>query len=207
VNDQTEVPDQMTASPPERRRVRSPLRHAAFTMVLPLLLYAVVRPHLSSDALALAVAGTVPVMATIVLARQRRALDILSLLSAVAFTLACLISVMSGGSALSLKLHEAVVTFTIGSVLLLAVFVRRPFPIGRLLRFPSATAEIDGTLGTVTGGFLVLHAVIHAVLALLLPTGGYLVASRLVSLAMIALALLTLASYRRHLQRGTPSQP
>jgi intracellular septation protein A len=161
--------------------------------------YVVVRSLVSSDALALGIAGAVPVLYSVVVAVVRRRIDLFALVSGIGFSVAALVSVLTGGSSLPLKLDEAVITFAIGLVLLVAALIRRPVPIGRLLRMPVADKQIDGPLGVAVGGFLVLHALVHVALAVELSTSSYLVLSRVVNWGTIVLGVLGLAAYRRHL--------
>ena len=179
---------------------RAALRRTALIMLAPVLAYAIVRPLVGSDALALGIAGAIPVVYSIVLAAVRRRIDPLALLTAIGFSLACLASVLAGGSSLPLKLHEATITFGIGLVMLVAVVIGRPLPAGRLLRVPSATRAIDSALGAMIGGFLVLHALLHLALAVSLSTGSYVVASRVVDWGTLAIGALGLSAWLRHLR-------
>jgi hypothetical protein len=187
----------MSVDPAARRS----MRRALPSLVVPIVVYAIARPLVSSSTLALGIAGAIPVLYTIVLAVVRRRIDVFALLSGVAFSAACVISVLSGGSSLPLKVDEAVITFGIGVVLLIAALIRRPIPIARLLRFHSPTRQLDGQLGVAVGGFLILHALAHIALAVSLSTTSYVVASRVVNWGTIALGLLGLGAYRRHVER------
>lgn len=169
-------------------------------MLAPVLAYAIVRPLVGSDALALGIAGAIPVVYSIGLAAVRWRIDPLALLTAIGFSLACLASVLAGGSSLPLKLHEAAITFGIALVTLVAVVIGRPLPAGRFLRVPSATRAIDSALGAMIGGFLVLHALVHLALAVSLSTGSYVVASRVVDWGTLAIGALGLSAWLRHLR-------
>jgi small basic protein len=177
------------------------LRRGVLVLAAPAVVYAVVRPAVSSDALGLAIAAAVPVIYGIVLALARRRVDPLAGLSAVGFSVACVISVVTGGSSLPLKLHEAFITFGIGLVLVVATLIGRPPPMGRLLRMPASDPQLDRPLGAVVGGFLVLHALLHFALAASLSTSAYLVAGRAVSWGTLALGALALAAFRRRAGR------
>jgi hypothetical protein len=52
---------------------------------------------------------------------------------------------------LPLKLHEAAVTFLLGMVLLGALLVRRPLPLGRMLKVPHNDQTVDATLSVMVG--------------------------------------------------------
>lgn len=194
--DQADLP--MSIDPAARRSMR---RRALPLLVGPVLVYAVVRPLVSSSTLALGIAGAIPVLYSIVLAVVRRRIDLFALVSGVGFSVACLVSVLSGGSSLPMKVDEAVITFGIGLVLLTAAAIRRPIPMAKLLRIPTPTKKIDGPLGVAVGGFLVLHALVHIALAVSLSTSSYVVTSRVVDWGTIALAVFGIAAYRRHVSR------
>src|SRR5207244_214675 len=99
---------------------------AGALLAVPAIAYFLVRPWVPTDAVALAVAGALPLGYQIVLALTRRRLDPVALVSGLGFAAGCLVSLLAGGSSLPLKLHEAAVTFLAGLVLLGAVLVRRP---------------------------------------------------------------------------------
>jgi hypothetical protein len=126
----------------QRPGVRSP-RHRALragaVLAVPAIAYFAVRPWVASDAVALAIAGALPIGYQIVLVVVRRCIDVWALVSGLGFAVGCLVSLLAGGSPLPLKLHEAAVTFVAGLVLLGAVLVWRPVPLGRLLKVPGRT--------------------------------------------------------------------
>lgn len=103
-------------------------------------------------------------------------------------------------SSLPLKLHEAFITFGIGLILVIAVLIRRPIPIARLLRVPTGDNQLDRSLGVIVGGFLVMHALLHFALAVSLSTNSYLVAGRVIDWATIALGVLGLSAYVRRIR-------
>lgn len=170
---------------------------AVLLLLAPVVAYGLVRPLVSSDALALGVGAAIPVIYGIALAIAQRRVDPIAVLSAIGFSLACLISVLTGGSSLPLKLNEAFITFGLGWLLLVAVLLRRPLPIGRLLRVPTTDKRTDSSLGAMIGGFLVLHALVHFGLAESLPTSSFLTVSRVVDWGTVALFLLALRAYVR----------
>jgi hypothetical protein len=155
----------------------------------------------TSDAVALAVAGALPIGYQVVLVIVRRRIDVWALVSGLGFAVGCLVSLLAGGSSLPLKLHEAAVTFVAGLVLLGAIVVRRPVPLGRLLKVPGADRRLDTTLSVLVGGFLVLHALLHVTLAVLLSTSTYVVAGRLINWATIGLGAAALYGYLRRARK------
>jgi hypothetical protein len=161
--------------------------------------YFIARPLMHSDAGALAVAGAVPAVYAAVAAVLWRRIETIALLSAAAFALACVVSLLAGGSSLPLKLHEAGLTFILGLVLLVAVVIHRPIPIGRFLKAPDGPRASDETLGALVGAFLVLHALLQLVMALMMSTSEYLTVGRVISWAILGAGLLGLWSYLRGL--------
>jgi hypothetical protein len=189
-------------------------RQAARFLAAPtvaLIVYFAVRPFVHSDAAGLAVAGAVPAAWTIALVLGRRRVDLWAVLTSVGFALGCIASLLAGRSSLPLKLYEAAITFLLGVILLGAVLVRRPLPIGRVLKVPHADRRLDATLNAMIGAFLVLHALLHLALALALaltlPTATYLVAGRAVNWAATGAGALCLYSYLHRARRHTPAAP
>jgi hypothetical protein len=192
-----EHPDRPVSSVPGVAISRQKLRRLALVLLAPLAVYAIVRPLVATDALGLGIAGAIPILYSIVLSIRLRSIDYLVLLSAVGFSIACVVSLLAGGSSLPLKLSEATITFVIGIVLLIATLIRRPIALAHLLRIPSPTKQIDGSLGAMIGGFLVLHALLHLTLAVSLSPSSYLVLSRVIDWGTLALGFLALRAYVR----------
>ncbi|MGH3377307.1 MAG: VC0807 family protein [Actinoallomurus sp.] len=192
--------------------LRAVLGSLALNGAGPLLAYVLARPYLSSDVGALAVAMAVPVVCTIALFGWRRRLDAVGVVAVVAFGVALLVVLLSGGNAFVLKLQEAVVTGPVGLVLLVSAAVRRPLllVVIRLLskedsREGGETAErrrhhASTVLTTIMGGTLVAHAVALTVLALTLSTAQVLAVSRPAGLAVLGLGMVVLLWYRGRLR-------
>jgi hypothetical protein len=68
---------------------------------------------------------------------------------------------------------------------------------------PAADQSIDVRLGSMVGGFLILHAFLHPLLALTLSTSDYVVAGRLINLATLVVGGLCLSAYVRRQRRLT----
>lgn len=168
---------------------------------VPVIAYFAVRPAVGSDAAGLAIAGALPAAYTIVAVLARRRVELWAAATAVGFALGCLASLLAGGSSLPLKLHEAAVTFLLGVVLLGTALARHPLPVGRVLKVPSASRAVDASLSVMTGGFLVLHALLQLALALTLSTSAYLTAGRAVSWVTLAIGALCLYGYLRRLRK------
>lgn len=180
---------------------RAALGRKLFFPLASLIIYFVARPMLNSDAAALAIAGAVPAVYTIALAFWRRRIDVLAAVFTVAFAAGCVASLLAGGNSLPLKLHDASVTFLLGVVLLVAVVIGRPMPLGRVLKVPQADRPVDLLLGSMIGGFLILHALLHLVLALQMSTAEYLVAGRIINIASLVTGVLTLSAYVQRQRR------
>jgi hypothetical protein len=144
----------------------------------------------------------VPLLYDVALVVMHRRVVPLGVLAAIGYGLGCAVSVLMGGNSLPLKLHEAAITIVVGLALLIAVAVRRPFPVGRLLRVPCATTQLDTSLSVMIGAFLLLHALAHVALAVSLSTIDYLVAARIVNWATIAMGALGLSAYLRRARRS-----
>jgi hypothetical protein len=116
---------------------------------------------LRAQVLAAMVAGAervaVPTAYTIIAVVVRRRVELWAVLTAVGFALGCPLRCWPGGSSLPLKLYEAAVTFLLGMVLLGAPLVRRPLPLGRMLKVPHNDRTVDATLSVMVGSFVVLH--------------------------------------------------
>lgn len=176
----------------------SGLRRVA-VFAVPAVLYFAARPLTDSDAVALAIAGALPLAYQIIVVLFGRRVDRWAAVSGIGFVLACVVSVLAGGSSLPLKLHEAGITFVLGLVLLIAALIRRPIPLQRLLKAPTD----DAALGALIGVFLVLHALLHLALAIVLPTSTYVVAGRLINWGTLAVGAVLLWTYLRRLRTGS----
>jgi hypothetical protein len=197
---QTVVPDAPASRPssgPQPHRAIA--RRALIIGLAPVIAYAVVRPLVGSDALGLAIAGAIPLIYAFGRAPSRHRIDSVAIVVSIGYALGCIASLLTGGNSLPLKLHEAAITFAIGLVLLIAVLIRRPIPVTRWLRVPP-TEQLDSTLGIMLGGFLLLHALLHLALAVSLSTASYLVMSRVVNWATLAVGMLCLSAYLRRIR-------
>ena len=93
----TTVDPQMALPSPSRRS----LRHAAPLLLGPIVVYAVVRPLVPSSAVALGIAGAIPVLYSVVVAVVRRRIDLFAVVSGLGFSVAALVSVLTGAVELS----------------------------------------------------------------------------------------------------------
>ncbi|MGW0226723.1 VC0807 family protein [Actinopolymorpha singaporensis] len=202
-------PDQPTLSRPSLRRL---LPRVAVNAGLPLVVFAMVRPHVGSDVLALAVAGGVPLLGTLATVVLRRRLDMVGAAALVGFGLALVISALSGGNRIVLELQDSLVTGPLGLLLLGSAAVGRPLHLVlvRILaaRDPRMRWDLSdpgrrrtSTIFTVLlGSTLAAHAGVLVVLALTVPTGTYLALSRPIGLAVLAVGVGAMWWYRTRLR-------
>ena len=110
----------------------------AINGLVPVILYAVLRPHFANDASALAAAGLVPAAWTVAVWIVRRRGDWIGAMALLGFVLAVAGSILSGGNALLLKVHDSWLIGTIGLVLLVSAVIGKPLllPIIRLTLLP-----------------------------------------------------------------------
>ncbi|GAA2755830.1 hypothetical protein GCM10009872_11900 [Actinopolymorpha rutila] len=203
----TELP--RSASRPSLRRL---LPRIAVNAGLPLVVFAVVRPHVGSDVLALAVAGGVPLLGTLVTFVLRRRLDVVGAVALAGFGLALAISALSGGNRIVLELQDSLVTGPLGLLLLGSAAVGRPLHLVLLRILAARDPRMRGALSdparrrtsaiftVLLGSTLTAHAGVLLVLALSVPTGTFLALSRPVGLAVLAVGVGAMWWYRARLR-------
>jgi hypothetical protein len=194
-----------------RRLLPSVLLNAA----VPLLGYALLRPRVGSDAVALAIAGAVPVAVTVAKFAVRRKVDPIGVVALLAFGVALVVMALSGGNPLVLKLHDAVVTGPLGVVCLVSVAVRRPLhrvviqllarrdPRLRLALRNPATRRASMVMTALVGTVLVVHALVLLALALTEPTGTFLALSKPVGWSIIGTGIVAMLWYRNRLRTAS----
>jgi hypothetical protein len=130
-------------------------RYSVVGIAAPLIVYAALAPEVRSSTVRLAAAGALSMALTLAMILRSRQLNPALLLNSIGYATGCAASLMIGSS-LPLKLHETAITFSIGLTLLVAVAIGRPPPIDRMTRLRAP--ELNRTLGSIIGCFLVLHA-------------------------------------------------
>ncbi len=169
--------------------------------LLPLIVYTLVRPLLANDASALAIAGAIPAVRTVALWLWRRRVDWIGVHAVVGFAIAGAAAALSGGNSFLLKVHGSLLTGTIGAVCLISVVIRRPVLLPVLQAFapsdrPASSAGATETSSTasqrssavvtaVIGCACLGDAVAHIILALTVPTGTFLIVSRVVTWSIL----------------------
>ena len=170
--------------------------------VFPVIGYALLRPHVSSDATALAIVLAFPV-AEIAFERWReRRFEPIGVIALIGITLGLIGAVAFNGDATLLKVRESVITGVFGLVCLISLAAPRPamFYMGRLFATgadPARMAEFNEiwdlptvprrfrVVTAVWGVGLVGEAVFRTVLALSIPTETFLVVSQIVNWAVL----------------------
>jgi hypothetical protein len=196
------------------RRTGGLLPGLLLNAALPLAVYALLRPHVDGEVTALAVAGGIPVVITLARLVRDRRLDPIGALAVAGFGAALLVSWLSGGDTLVLKLQDSVVTGPLGLACLASVAVRRPLSLVLLRRLargnPRLRARVTHpghqraatVLTALLGTTMLLHAVARLVLALSVPTGTFLA----LGWSIIGAGGAAMLWYRRRLSGVRPDQ-
>ncbi|WP_433436771.1 hypothetical protein [Nonomuraea sp. CA-141351] len=183
----------------DRPPLRPLLMSLAINAALPLVAFLLIRPHVGSDALALALGGAIAAGRTVFLFARRRRVDVIGLVAITAFAISALASLAFGGSSLPLKLDMALLVGPLGLACLVSVAVGHPLHdlVTRIRRMPKANRRHSSIITAIVGCTLVVHTVVHIVLALTLPTATFLAASRLAGWGIIAVGAAVMAVYLR----------
>jgi hypothetical protein len=200
---------------PSARAGLSALTSLVVNFVVPLLAYYVIHPHVRSSAMALAIAGAIPVIWTLGTLATRRKLDPIGVVSVVSFAIGVLISWASGGNPLALELQDPELTGPIGLAFLGSVVIGRPLhPV--ILRWlgrsnPHYTEIADRAqrktsivTTTILGLTLLGHAIAVAVLALTQTTSTFVALQHPVGLPIVVIGIGSLYLYHHRLQARQP---
>lgn len=176
------------------------IARVAIGLLAPLIVYFVIRPHVTGDTEALALGWLVPVLWTLGSSLLRRRLEPLGLLGVVAYGIALAIATFFGVGSLALKLHHAVVAGAIGLVFLISVALGKPILLliaQRRAKISAYSAQYSAALTDpkvialttnltlIIGGVTLADAAVQTVLALALFTSAFLVATTLIHVATI----------------------
>lgn len=182
--------------------------------VLPLIAFVAVRPHVGSDAAALAAIVTIPVADVLIRKARGRTVDPVGLIAVVAVGLSLLGSLLSHGSALLLELRPAVTTGVFGLGCLASLALPHPamFHVGRSFAAeadPTAAETLDvlasaplvaSALRRVTVGWsagLLVQALAITALAFTQSTETYLVGSLVADWFGLAVLIIATKAYVR----------
>ncbi|MDP4144092.1 MAG: VC0807 family protein [Bacillota bacterium] len=167
--------------------------------LVPLVLVMALHSYFKNDAVILAIAGAIPAIRTLVLLIWRRKVDWIGVLGTLGFGAAFTISMLSGGSALPMKLYHPIVTGILGLIFLGSAAVRKPLLIIIMTLLKHKSAEELGKpevykklnmLSILLGFILFIEASIHIVMAFTLSTVTYLYMSRIVTWGSILVLFL-----------------
>lgn len=184
----------------QRRSRGSMLARGAIGLLTPLIMYFLIRPRVTSDTAALAIAWLIPVAWILGSSLWLRRLDVFAMLGVVAYGITLAISVMFGAGALPLKLHRALVAGAVGLVCLGSVAIRKPIFLPLIRRFTKQTSQAAlveaaltkprfvkriTNLTILVGAVTLADAVLQTVLALSLSTSAFLIATTAIHVATI----------------------
>lgn len=156
--------------------------------------------------MALAVVAAVPLVWMGVVWVRRRQVDGVGALVVLGLAVTVTLSILLGGSALPVKLLHPAITGTLGVALIVSTLVGRPLIVtvyrafGRRTTTPVGHARRVGslTLASVMLGLIFLvDAGIHVALALHVGTAVYLIASRVVTIGLVAVIVGLRSIWRR----------
>lgn len=164
--------------------------------LVPWVLYLSVRNLIANDATSLAIVGVIPAVIAITQWVWNRRIDWISAVGTLSFAVALVVSTHSGGSSLPLKLYHPVMTGTLGLAFLISAAFRKPllltlvkvFKQGNIEQFNNPLRHKKITLITTVVGLVLLgDAGLHIFMAINLPTSTFLLLSRAVTIAMVAI--------------------
>jgi hypothetical protein len=209
---------------PSGRAALAGLAGVVINFGVPLLAYHLIRRHTSSSAMALALAGAIPVVYTLAILAVRRRLSILGVVSVASFGIGVLAFWATGGSTLAEELQDPVLTGLFGIACLVSVVIGHPLhqiilrAMGR--NNPHYTGVADRASSrtsmvstTIIGVAFLCHAVAVAILAVTQTASTFLALQQPVGLSIIGAGILGLFLYgnwqqtRRQHATGTPPAP
>jgi hypothetical protein len=181
--------------------------------ILPVVAYWLLRPYVGSDTIALGLAAGIPICWGVVQMIRSRRVEGLTVVVIVGFLVAFLISLAAKDNPLPLKLYGSVTAAVLGIAFLVSIALRRPLVL-TLLRIlaryepmlvtvlekvsrESASLRRLNVVTAIIGSTLLVDAVAHATVAILLPTGSYLIVVRLVNLVIRGAGAIALIWYIR----------
>lgn len=159
-----------------------------------------------SNTVALAIAGAIPFIRTIIVLILRRKVDWIGVVGALSFVVALIVTLLSGGSSLPLKLYHPVITGTIGLIFIASIAIGKPLLLiilqmlkrGNVEQFKNPEFRKTMTVKTaLIGVIFTIDAGIHIIMALTLSTVAYLTMSRIVTIILI-IALIATARLNFH---------
>ncbi len=203
--------------------IREYLPNIVVAGILPFVVYAIIRPHLQSDAAGLAIVMVFPVVEIGWERRRRGRFEPIGIIALVGISLGLIGAVVSGGDATLLKIRESAITGVFGVVCLVSLLRARPmmwylgreFATGgdpeRRQQF-NQIWDLPGTsrrfriVTLVWGVGFVAEAVGRTIMAFTLSTGIFLVLSFAFNAAVLAGLFGFTAVYSRRGERATRAE-
>jgi hypothetical protein len=199
--------------------VRHLAPQALIAGVLPIIAYSLLRPHVSSDTVALAAVMVFPLAELAYERRRRGRFEPVGIIALIGIAIGLFGAIALHGSDLLLKVRDSALTGVFGVVCLVTLGLRRPAMYFLARAFSAQgdaakTAEFDGIwelpgvprrfriVTTVWGVALVAEAVLRISLALLIPTQMFLVVAQVVSWSVIGGLLWFTVLYSRAGERA-----
>lgn len=179
----------------------------AINLLVPVLLYNVLRYFHMNNSIALAMASCIPALRTIILFALRRRVDFIGVLSVFGFLCACMLTIITGENSLIIKLYHPIISLVIGFALLTSVAIKKPLflvIIKKYKRLESNQLEdekIKTRINLVTAiiGFtLICDAVAHIIIVVTLQTGTYMIVSRVITITILIIIYITFKTIRRN---------
>jgi hypothetical protein len=176
------------------------LARLAISGLAPLIVYFVIRPHVSNDTEALALAWFIPVVWTLGSSLWQRHLEVFGLLGIAAYGITLAISIIFGVGALPLKLHHALLGGAVGLICLISFATRKPVFVLLTRRSSKNTANAAQmqaaladpqvvrkitTMTLIIGIAALADAALQTAFALLLSTSAFLIATTVIHVAAI----------------------
>ncbi|WP_274654852.1 VC0807 family protein [Paenibacillus humicola] len=189
-------------SRPRSRDVRKrQVPSLAVNWIAPFIVYHLLSGHFVADTYPLAIAGCIPVVWVIIMMAKSRKADWIGIIGIAGFAVSLAVSLLSGGGSLPIKLAHPLITGAAGLLFLISSAVGKPLLIPMLraskqgdprrLDQPEVYRRISSK-NVWLGAVLAADAAINVGMALTLPTSTFMVASQIVSLALVAFIFLIL---------------
>lgn len=184
----------------------------ALNAIVPFLIYVLLRPHVDSELVALAVASSFSAVYTIAIFIWRRKVDPVGAVAVAAFAVVLAISLLAGGNEFVLKVNDTLITGPIGVAFLLSVLVGKPLNavIAQVIAkrrglAPQPLQRGSTVLALMIGAMLTVHATVVILMALSLPTAEFVALQRPVGLSIIGVGMAAIWWYRRRLKVSLPA--
>jgi hypothetical protein len=194
--------------------IRKLLPSFLLNILAPLLAFLLAAPYLT-DLVALAIGAAIPAVVTLVVLVWRRRIDPIGLFAVLAFLVVLIVTALSGGNPLILKLNEAIITGPLGLVLLISTAMGKPLLLtvrrlatrtGRDTSAPQPTGDraraehrLFSTITAIIGATLFIHALLLLILAQTMPTDLYLAVGKPAGWIVLVLGAIPTISARKRL--------